>query len=124
CRTAFRGWLKRRYGTLGGLNDRWGTAFWSQTYSDWDQVGLPGPTPAVHNPGLVLDHRRFVSDSATSFLEDQVAIIRRHRPADFVTHNGVFGGLDYYRFARGLDLYAQDSYPTFLDEPRFPTAAL
>jgi beta-galactosidase len=124
CRRSFEGWLKGKYGTLAELNARWGTAFWSQTYTDWDQVGLPAPTPAYHNPGLILDHRRFVSDAATSFLEAQVAIIRQHCPGDFITHNGLFDGINYYRFAQNLDLYAQDNYPTFLEQPRFPTAAL
>jgi beta-galactosidase len=124
CRTGFREWLKARYGSLDALNERWGTQFWSQWYTSWDQVDLPFATPAWHNPALVLDHRRFVSDSATSFLEAQAGIIRGYRPDDFITHNGVFEGINYYRFARGLDLYAQDNYPTFLDEPRFPNGAL
>src|SRR3712207_6353258 len=32
---AFRRWLQRRYNDLDVLNDAWGTAFWSQTYTAW-----------------------------------------------------------------------------------------
>jgi beta-galactosidase len=122
-RTAFRAWLKRKYGTLDELNARWGTVVWSQIYSDWDQIDLPFPTPAYHNPALMLDYRRFTSDSATDFLNEQVQIIRRYRPNDFLTHNGVFKNINYYDFSRNLDIYAFDNYPTFDDSPRFLTGA-
>jgi beta-galactosidase len=122
-RAAFRVWLRKKYGTLAELNARWGTVFWSQLYSDWNQLDLPFPTPAFHNPALMLDFRRFTSDSATDFLNDQAAILRRYRPDDFLTHNGAFHNLDYYNFSRALDLHAFDNYPTFEANPRYPTGA-
>jgi beta-galactosidase len=121
CRTAFRGWLRKKYGTLGELNARWGTVVWSQTYSDWAQIDLPFPTPAYHNPALMLDFKRFISTSATDYLNDQVEILRRNRPKDFLTHNGAFKNINYYDFSHTLDLYAFDNYPTFEDSPRFST---
>jgi beta-galactosidase len=123
CRVAFRTWLKNKYGTLDELNARWGTVVWSQTYSDWSQIDLPFPTPAFHNPALMLDYKRFISDSADSYLEDQVETLRHYRPNDFLTHNGVFKNVNYYTFSRGLDLYAYDNYPTFEDTPRYLTGA-
>jgi len=123
CRVAFRTWLKNKYGTLDELNARWGTVVWSQSYSDWAQIDLPFPTPAFHNPALMLDYKRFISDSATSYLDDQVEILRRYRPNDFLTHNGVFKNINYYTFSRGLDLYAYDNYPTFESSPRYLTGA-
>lgn len=123
ARAAFRSWLKKKYGTLDELNARWGTVVWSQIYSDWDQIDLPFPTPAYHNPALMLDYRRFISDSATSYLNGQVKILRHYRPNDFLTHNGVFKNINYYKFSRNLDIYTFDNYPTFEDSPEYPTGA-
>ena len=36
----FQQWLKARYGTLDNLNARWTTAYWSETYSDWNQIPI------------------------------------------------------------------------------------
>jgi beta-galactosidase len=123
CRIAFRLWLQQKYGTLDELNARWGTVVWSQIYSDWSQIDLPFPTPAFHNPALMLDYKRFISDSATDYLNDQVEILRRYRPADFLTHNGAFKNINYYNFSRTLDLHAFDNYPTFNNSPRYSTGA-
>ena len=43
CQEAFRGWLKKRYGTLENLNQAWWTSFWAHRYTDWSQVEAPGP---------------------------------------------------------------------------------
>ena len=123
CRIAFRLWLQQKYGTLDELNARWGTVVWSQIYSDWSQIDLPFPTPAFHNPALMLDYKRFISDSATDYLNDQVEILRRYRPDDFLTHNGAFKNINYHNFSRTLDLHAFDNYPTFNNSPRYSTGA-
>lgn len=123
CAVAFRSWLKSKYATLDELNRRWGTRVWSQHYTDWSQIKLPRQTMSFHNPGLMLDFKRFGSDSVNSYKSMQVDIIRRYRPDDFITHNGVFKGIDYYQFTRDLDLYSYDNYPTFSEHPQYGTGA-
>lgn len=120
CRQAFIDWLKRRYGTINALNAAWGTVFWSQTYGDWDEVILPALTYCQdsdarlhgHNPGLLLDHKRFVSDSVVSYQREQLEALRKldNRP---ITHNfmGHFSQLNYYDLARELSFVCWDNYP-------------
>lgn len=123
CRAAFREWLKTKYGDLDSLNERWGTRFWSQRYTSWDQVDLPFPATSLQNPALMLDFRRFISDSVGSYAGEQIDIIRKYRPHDFITTNGVFQNIDYYALSQRLDLYAIDNYPTFNDPPQYPEGA-
>lgn len=123
CRVEFRRWLEAKYGDLESLNTRWGTRFWSQWYTAWDQVDLPFPATSLHNPALMLDFKRFISDSVASYAAEQIAIVRKHRPNDFITTNGLFRNIDYYSFSKPLDLYAVDNYPTFSAAPQYPTGA-
>lgn len=113
CTAEFQAWLKRRYGTLGALNEAWGTAFWSQIYGDWSEICLPGRTPTYCNPTQSLDHHRFVSDSMRRIVETEVAAIRAVVPEAKVTTNGVFVMKSAnYRDWYGLcDVAALDSYP-------------
>ncbi|MDD5899270.1 MAG: beta-galactosidase [Clostridia bacterium] len=113
---AFRVFLQKRYGTLDALNAAWGTVFWSQTYTEWDQIHVPRPTPnGSINPHLHLDYIRFVSESAISFCGLQAHILRKYlRPGVFITTNGMFGHLDNHRMTdEQLDVYTYDSYPNF-----------
>jgi beta-galactosidase len=123
CRRAFREWVRAKYSTLDALNDRWGTRFWSQRYTDWEQIDLPFRTPSLHNPALVLDFRRFTSDSASAFKSDQVETLHRYRPNDWITTNGIFRNVDYYRFSKDLDLHSYSNYPTFMTDPQYPTGS-
>lgn len=111
---AFREWCKERYGTLDALNAAWGAAFWAQTYTDWDQVFLPQPTPTYHSPGHLLDFYRFTSDSVLRFARQQYDIIKEHAPHQFITHNGLFGNIDNHGLTEhALDFMSYDSYPAF-----------
>lgn len=110
---AFRAWLRAKYKTLDALNDAWGTRFWSQVYDDWEQIDLPAPMSQWPNPTRLLDHSRFVSDSAIAFLDEQRAILKKANPDWRVTHNGLFGNIDPPAFGKILDFYSHDHYPLF-----------
>ena len=110
---AFRVWLRNRYGDLGGLNDAWGTAFWSQWYTDWAQVLPPRATTTIGNPAQALDFRRFSSDALLALCTAEREALRQITPGIPATTNlmtGNFFGLDYWRWARVLDFVATDNY--------------
>lgn len=113
---AFRVFLQERYGTLEALNQAWGTVFWNQDYTDWEQVYVPRPTAnGSQNPHMELDYIRFVSHSAQRFCTMQAEILRQHiGEGVFITTNGLFGHLDNHAMTReSLDVYTYDSYPNF-----------
>ncbi|MFC4565784.1 beta-galactosidase [Nocardiopsis mangrovi] len=110
----FRGWLQRRHGGLDALNDAWTTAFWSQHYTDWEQVRPPRATQYLPNPGHVLDFRRFLSDAMLANYRAQRDVLRDATPAVPVTTNFAFGSwvpVNPWQWADHLDLVAVDSYP-------------
>jgi beta-galactosidase len=115
CRTGFHKWLQRKYKTLDGLNQAWGTVFWSQTYTDWAQIPVPLPAPTVHNPALLLDFYRFSSANTVDFLEIQIGWLREYFSPDryFITHNAIplDDFMDLPDLAKKLDFMAWDNYP-------------
>ena len=111
---AFRRWCQERYRTLDVLNDSWGTKFWSQTYTDWEQIALPHPTPTYQNPTVLLDESRFISDTVIRFARRQADILRARNKDWFVTHNGLFGNINGPDLAAELDFFCHDQYPLFL----------
>ncbi len=112
---AFCRWCERTYGDIDTLNRTWGTAFWSQQFDTFDDVTLPKPdAPTYPNPAHAAAYFRFLSDGVSRFQRDQVEILREINPSWWITHNGVFGHLDYRGpFTADLDVLGFDTYPMF-----------
>jgi beta-galactosidase len=111
-RALFDEWLHAKYKTLDNLNTRWTTAYWSQTYSNWDQINIPEARRA-ENPGLNLAWREFVSDTWRSYQRNQLDAIRAHADQrQFITTNmmGWFEAYDHYTVSQDLDLASWDDY--------------
>ncbi|WP_338694148.1 beta-galactosidase [Streptomyces sp. Q6] len=111
---AFRTWLRHRYTTLESLNHAWGTAFWSQRYSDWEQI-LPPRLAASHpNPTQQLDFKRFSSDALKDHLLAERDLLRELTPDVPVTTNFMVmpgtKGMDYADWAGEVDFVANDHY--------------
>ena len=108
-------WLEKKYGTLDELNKAWGTRFWSEYYTNWNQVRIPNELELVQfiNPHAILDFKRFNSGEVNEFLQFQYDILRDKINEDqWVTTN-------FMRFiepidpkaSTGLDFTSWTNYP-------------
>lgn len=107
-------WLEQKYQSLKALNQAWGCAFWSQNYTDWQQIQPPNLTAVRQsNPSHMLDYKRFCSAMIEDFQSIQIEILRALSPGKFITHNFVIFSAesDLYKLAKDLDFVAWDSYP-------------
>lgn len=111
---AFRAWLQEHYGDLETLNRAWGTAFWSQHYSDFDQIIPPRITPSEGNPTQLLDFRRFSSDALRDYLRAENEILARISPTIPRTSNfmvtGGTSGMDYSSWMDDVEFLSNDHY--------------
>ncbi|MEK3921949.1 beta-galactosidase [Paenibacillus sp. FSL K6-2393] len=119
CEKAFRVYLKERYQTLEQVNKAWNTNFWGHTFYDWDEIVLPsnlsehwGNNNSTFQ-GISLDYSRFNSDSMLDCYLLEYNAIKKHIPDSVVTTNlmGFFKQLDYFKWAKYMDIVSWDSYP-------------
>lgn len=124
CQEAFRGWVKKKYGTLERLNRAWNTGFWSHTYQSFDQVESPSPKGDSSLHGLNLDWKRFVTDQTADFVKWEIKALRDAGAEQPSTINMMynFTGLNYYKFADVIDFVSWDNYPTWHKEAETVTA--
>ncbi|SER10412.1 beta-galactosidase [Gracilibacillus ureilyticus] len=110
---AFRKWLKDKYQTIDTLNRKWGTAFWSQRYNNWDEIHFPVNLPTFYNPSQMLDYKRFMDQAIFNLYKTEKEILREITPDIPVFTNFMyeFKPLDYFEWAKELDLVTWDSYP-------------
>ncbi len=126
CQREFRNWLQRRYGTLEALNRAWWTAFWSQSYTAWEQIEAPGGKRIFSMEAQRVDWNRFQSEQMVGFMKNEIAAVREFSQGIPVTTNfmGTHEPLNYWKFAPELDVVAHDSYPAYHDrEEMWKTAA-
>lgn len=84
----FREFLRNKYeNNISKLNKFWGTSFWSQIYSSFDEITLPKMHQQLMNPHHILDYRRFASNQTDIFLDRQCLIIKKYAKNQWVTTN-------------------------------------
>ena len=118
CRKQFITWCQEKYESLNALNQAWGTVFWSQEYSAWEQVDLPYPRrPIGLNPSHLLDYYRFASDQVIDYASLQIKTLRKYICKDqWITTNiiATFWEIDFQKLSRDLDFISWDCY-TIID---------
>ena len=115
CKAGFRKWLKNKYKTIDNLNHEWWTAFWSHTYSSFDEIDPPSDRTDTVIHGRNLDWKRFISDSYIEFLKAESEPLKRITPDIPVTTNlmELFDGIDYRKLANHIDFVSWDNYPAW-----------
>ncbi|MEV7611118.1 beta-galactosidase [Microbacterium sp. NPDC089320] len=125
ARDHFRVWLERKYSTIDALNHAWGTDFWSQRYTAFEQIVPPRKAPYSINPTSVLDFKRFTSDTLLELYVMERDIIRASGATQPITTNfmGAFPPADYWKWAAEVDVISDDNYPDPNDPESFRGAA-
>ena len=107
----WQNWLKLKYDTVERLNSLVGLRHWGQVVTDWSQVPMPMSAPTAHNPALVMDWRRFCSDTIVAFVKMQAALLREITPAIPITTNlrPLRHRFDHFDLANVLDFISVDA---------------
>lgn len=114
CQKNFRKWLKNKYNSdLDLLNKTLWNTFWSNNFSDWNEVEIPNPKSRTYNSGLYLEWKRFSTDNYIDFMNFEVESIKKYSPDVPITTNfhGNHNDLDYHRFKTCVDIISWDIYP-------------
>ena len=117
CHRKFISYLKKRYRDIDELNQRWGTSFWTQTYSDFDDVPLPRPAFTAQNPSLRLEWARFRNQAAVNYIKGLADAVRRYDRRHPVTHDFEGGIINKcfspFDVAKDLDFVSYNNYPVW-----------
>lgn len=84
----YRDFLRKKYNNdIQALNAAWGTSFWSEVYSSFDEITLPKPAQMFMNHHQILDYRRFAAAQTNEFLDAQCLLIKKYTKNQWVTTN-------------------------------------
>lgn len=112
----FRGWLKKKYGTLDALNEAW-----YRRFESWEQVE-PGRLSTILSYTDYIDWKAFLVDKLGEDLRDRYEAVKDVTPRTIVTSHAAGVGLfasphhwegqsDDWAMAKQVDFYGTSFYP-------------
>lgn len=123
CQAKFRLWLRKRYGSVQELNNRWHTTFWGRILTSFEEVTLPTELNDDYrfNPAIQLDYMRFVTDSTAECFLNEYRVLKKYNPEIPIQTNmsGYIKKLDQSELTKNLDVVGWDNYPWPDDPPYF-----
>jgi beta-galactosidase len=111
CLGAFHQWLENRYKSLDAMNKAYWAAFWSHTYTAWEQVD-PRDTSV---DGLALDWKRFQTWQIGDYYNWEKAALREFSKDIPCTTNfmGLLPSIDFGKLSEAVDFVSDDQYPAY-----------
>lgn len=114
ARTAFRRWLRQRYGTLARLNAAWGTAF-----ADWPSVEPPIVRPTGRKPDLSARSCDWIAFREESIAAKVAGLLDAVRRGDPEARTSVVLGESYRRGSANMANLAYRPYSLHADRVVF-----
>ncbi len=111
CKSAFRAFLKEKFGTVDRLNEAWGMARWSLNYDSFDEVEPPYPKQWRH-PSLRKAWRDFHYAQIKSYVEEQAEILHNYGCQNIGTNMMQHNSMSYYKINEKLDVAQYNHYDT------------
>lgn len=109
CRAGFADYLRRRYGSVENLNERWNLNLFSQAYDSFEQI--PRPLPHTwHSPHLKYEWNRFLAESHIDFVRIQADILHEYTDAPVGTDMMPVFNEDYEKMNAFLDVVQYNHY--------------
>jgi beta-galactosidase len=114
---AFRKWLKEKYQTLNQLNQAWGGAFWSFSFTNFDEIKIPNSSIAGINPHAQLDFQLYTAEEIARDINDQADLLRINTLSEqWITTNYAYfkflANVDPFLTKNSLDFSAHTMYLT------------
>jgi beta-galactosidase len=128
CENKFKEWAKKKYKTIEAVNKAWNMNFWGHTLYSFDEIVAPSglsemwygyDKQCTNFQGIAIDYNRFMSDSILECYLGEYKAIKAITPDIEITTNfmGTFKPLDYFKWAKYMDIVSWDNYPGLNVDP-------
>jgi len=128
CENKFKEWTKKKYKTIEAVNKAWNMNFWGHTLYSFDEIVAPSglsemwygyDKQCTNFQGIAIDYNRFMSDSILECYLGEYNAIKTITPNIEITTNlmGTFKPLDYFKWAKHMDVVSWDNYPGLNSDP-------
>lgn len=109
CKTAFRSYLKDKYGDIDNLNKKWGMSRWSLCYGSFEDVEPPYPKQWRH-PSLRKTWWDFQCRQIKAYIDEQAEILHAYGCENVGTDMMAHNYLSYCEINEKLDTVQFNHY--------------